>query len=283
METGKGWYAVRTKLEQTLDSIFHLDAKDQTHFDSLITLDDINKLGYVRNFPHLSCLLCDVAEADREELNKDDSIIDASYSPSNTRFVLLPAACYKTYLSLQNQKLKGPVVTGCIASCFRNEDKPLDDFRDINFTMKEYVCVGSIEDAKSHIELGAKRISTLFDQLNIPFKIETASDPFFDTASSTAVMSKIFPTKREFVFDSHAVASVNFHRNYFGTKFNISLDGEAANTSCVAFGVERWISMFISFFNTPETAMKKLENIKLDTALPKTSIRSKNEYRLETN
>jgi hypothetical protein len=63
-------------------------------------------------------------------------------------------------------------------------------------------------------------------------------------------MQKLFPTKEEFLYDGKlAIASVNFHRNFFGERCDIRLpDGSAAFTGCVAFGLERWLSALGDLF-----------------------------------
>ncbi|WP_165818518.1 hypothetical protein [Frankia canadensis] len=38
-----------------------------------------------------------------------------------------------------------------------------------------------------------------------------------------------------------AIAFTNLHRTFFGERAEIALDGEPAHTSCVAFGLERWL------------------------------------------
>ena len=45
----------------------------------------------------------------------------------------------------------------------------------------------------------------------------------FDPNSTRAVTQKMFPTKQEMVYgDDLAISSSNFHRNFFGQRFNIS-------------------------------------------------------------
>ena len=100
---------------------------------------------------------------------------------------------------------------------------------------------------------------SLFAQLGIRADCEEANDPFFDSGSPVARLSALTPTKRELVFDGHAVSSLNYHRNYFGEKFEIRLNGEFAHTSCVAFGLERWISMLKDHFGDARRALAALE------------------------
>lgn len=255
------WYQVRRDLEAALDRLFMLPSEDFVEFDSLLSVEELDALGYVRNFPHLTCLMCSIDEGDLHSFSREARQLSAGYAPSSTRMGLLPATCYKIYLHLQGQTLPAPRIVGCIARCFRHEDKPLDRYRGFNFTMKEFVCLGQPEDARRHVDDGAARIDRLMAALNIPFTFETASDPFFDMSSSVAILSKASPTKREVVVGGHAIASLNAHRNYFGGKFGIRLGGSPVHTSCVAFGLERWIAMLQERFASPEAARARLAEI----------------------
>jgi hypothetical protein len=255
------WYQVRRDLEAVLDALFQLPPEDFIEFDSLLSVEELDALGYVRNFPHLTCLMCAVDEADRKLFSGGEKSISHAYSPSSTSMSLLPATCYKVYLDLKGQALPAPRVVGCIARCFRHEDKPLDHYRGFNFTMKEYVCLGAADDAKRHLEKGSAAVDRLMQALDIPFSYEVASDPFFDMSGSVATFANISPTKREVTFDGHAVASLNYHRNYFGRKFDISLDDAAIHSSCVAFGLERWIAMLGERFGDPGRARAALAGV----------------------
>jgi len=62
-------------------------------------------------------------------------------------------------------------------------------------------------------------------------------------------------------FDGHAVSSLNYHRNYFGEKFDIRYQGEPVHTSCVAFGIERWIAMLAERFGSALEATKGLQAV----------------------
>jgi hypothetical protein len=42
-------------------------------------------------------------------------------------------------------------------------------------------------------------------------------------------------------FGEIAIASLNLHRNFFGERLSIAFDGQPAFTSCVGFGLERWL------------------------------------------
>jgi len=261
MNVTGSWYLVRHDLEALLNRLFVLPPDDFVEFDSLLTVDELDALGYARNFPHLTCLMCSLDSGDLKSFSTGELRLTSGYRPSAAGMGLLPATCYKVYLGLRNQTLPRARIVGCIAKCFRHEDKPLDNYRGFTFTMKEFVCLGQAGDARRHIEKGMAVIGHLMHALDIPFAVENASDPFFDMSSSVATLSKALPTKQEVTFKSHAVASLNYHRNYFGRKFGISIDGAEIHTSCVAFGLERWLAMLQEHFSDAELARMRLAEV----------------------
>lgn len=258
MDLDRGWYHVRLELESLLNRSFAVEDAAIFEFDSVLSLADMNALGYARNFPHLTCLLCSLAEEQLPAYAEGATQLAPGTQAISSDFALLPAACYKIYLSLRGRRLEAEQSVGCIAKCFRHEDKPLDTYRSINFTMKEFVHIGTPAGAQAHLERGAQRIDRLARHLGLAYEVETATDPFFDASSSVATLSRLLPTKREIVFQGHAVSSLNYHRNYFGEKFDIRLDGQPVHTSCVAFGIERWIAMLAERFGSAAAAAAAL-------------------------
>lgn len=267
MNVTGNWYHVRRDLEAVLDRLFELPPEDFVEFDSLLSVEELDSLGYVRNFPHLTCLMCAVDEGDRKLFSGGSKSLTHAYGPSATSMGLLPATCYKVYLDLRGQALPAPRMLGCIARCFRHEDKPLDSYRGFNFTMKEFVCLGRAEDARRHVDKGTAVVDSLMGLLDIPFSYEVACDPFFDMSGSVATLAQAAPTKREVVFDGHAVASLNYHRNYFGRKFGITLNDTSIHTSCVAFGLERWVAMLRERFGDPQLVRERLASLLAEPGL----------------
>ncbi|MGH3921687.1 MAG: hypothetical protein ACRDTT_02225, partial [Pseudonocardiaceae bacterium] len=134
-----------------------------------------------------------------------------------------------------------------VATCFRNE-KHYDGLRRLHgFSMREFICVGPREAVQAHLSTFKSRILEFARELELELDVRPASDPFFQPDSGRAVLQKLFPVKEEFVHaDSLAVASLNFHRNFFGARCRIHLrDGEPAFTGCVAFGLERWLAALL--------------------------------------
>jgi hypothetical protein len=254
MDLDHGWYRVRLELESVLNKAFAVDDATILEFDSILSLEEMNALGYVRNFPHLTCTMCSLVEENLPSYSSGAAKLVPGAQAMSVDFALLPATCYKIYLSLRGRHLDAAQSVGCIAKCFRHEDKPLDAYRSINFTMKEFVHIGTAQGAQDHLAQGARNIDRIARHLGLGYETETATDPFFDDSTSVAMMSRLIPTKREILFDGHAVSSMNYHRNYFGEKFDIRLNGQPVHTSCVAFGIERWITMLTERFGTASAA-----------------------------
>lgn len=270
MQTIGNWNAVKRDLRILLDRLFELPDEDFYDFDSLLSVNDLENLGYPRNFPHLTCMLCSIRPELHEDFSNGRRNLESIQGEGHIQFGLLPAACYRIYLDRSGTSLRHPSVIGCEARCYRFEDKPLDSYRAYNFTMKEFVYLGTGLGASEHIQKGQARISGLLNLLEITHTAEVASDPFFDRTSSVATLSRALPTKTEIVFEGHAISSLNVHRSYFGTKFNIDLEGDPVSTSCVAFGIERWLSMLEVVFGEPRRASAALAAASSSLAAPVT-------------
>ena len=110
--------------------------------------------------------------------------------------------------------------------------------------MREIICIGTRESVLEHLDSFKQRIRRFLTQVGLPFEVGVAQDPFFDPNGGRSIMQKLFPVKEEFLFGRQlAIASVNFHRNFFGERCDIRLhDGSHAFSGCVAFGIERWLA-----------------------------------------
>jgi seryl-tRNA synthetase len=221
-------------------------------FPPLMSVEDLSGLDYFRNFPHLALVVSRI----REENLQDDYITASDIqSISNSHlatseYVLPSAACYNAYIFLRNTTLEEPTYITTVASCFRNEVEYKGLQRLWGFSMREIICVGPIEAVQSHLETFKQRILKFANQIELPLNVQVATDPFYQTQSARTLMQQLFPVKEEFVYgESVAIASVNFHRNFFGERCSIKMaDGQAAFSGCVAFGIERWIHALLEHF-----------------------------------
>ena len=142
-----------------------------------------------------------------------------------------------------------------------------------NFTMREIIFVGSEKYVKDGLDHVRRKLRTVLADLQLAYKIETASDPFFigthknQTAYQNALELKfelraLLPFKKE----SIAVGSFNRHQDFFGTQLNFRMDnGDIPHTGCIGLGYERLAYAFVSQHgldteNWPNRVRKYMEN-----------------------
>lgn len=214
-------------------------------FAPLSALGALERIDYFRNFPHLGLAVAPLREDTVHALaaGQPAALAAAPEAMAAPRYFLASAACYPVYAQLQDTVLAGPRRVTTVQHCFRNEQHYQGLARLLAFRMREIVIVG---DRATVLETLAGRkhwIGRLAQALDLPLRVEAATDPFFEAGGARARMQQLFPVKEEFVFDGTvAVSSVNFHRNFFGERWNIrTADGEHAFSGCVAFGLERWL------------------------------------------
>jgi seryl-tRNA synthetase len=180
-----------------------------------------------------------------------------------TGHALTSAACYSIYLHLRDSRLPSSRYLTTVATCYRNE-KHYDGLRRLRaFTMREIVCVGTGEAVQQHLATFKPKIQATAEALGLQLDVTKASDPFFMPSSSRALQQRLFPVKEEFVHDgSLAIASVNFHRNFFGERCSITMEtGEVAHTGCVAFGLERWLAALLDVHGDPAEVLRAFDKL----------------------
>ena len=221
-------------------------------YPPLMRVADLRRFDYFQNFPHLAILGAPLSTDVQTAYAKDagpggQSVPAADLGPAD--YALPSAACYNVYLALSGRRLEAAERITTIATCFRREKEYDGLNRLLGFTMREIVCVGGRDEVLDHLGGFKKLITGFLADLGLPVEVQAASDPFFDPNASRAVVAQLFPTKEEFVFDgSLAIGSLNFHRNFFGERCEISTADGPAFTGCAAFGVERWISALTRHF-----------------------------------
>lgn len=222
-----------------------LGAIEQEYPDEIV-LDTLEKAGFIAAFP--------------------DKIVRAGDR------ALAPAVCYHHYPSFAHQVANLSIVTA-LGRCHRNEFDPSSahsEERLASFTMREIIGVGDPEFVERLRSDLLERVRIWVKELGLDGHITTASDPFFTSESrGRALMQQLLPLKYELRLRAGgdgrtiAVASFNNHHDHFGRAFSISLpSGEIANSSCVAFGWERWVIAFINQHgsnedNWPEIARRR--------------------------
>lgn len=244
-------HAIFQKLEQIFLTWATLADAASIRYPALLHVSDLDRLNYFRNFPHLVLCACAVDCTAREihgHRNDDITLLDHA-ELQDAEFCLPPAACYNVYLSLRGQRLITPRHVTTVATCFRNEEY-YDQLRRLRaFTLREIVCVGDGAAVKAHLQRFRAVTLEFLSQLGLPIQTEHASDPFFDKTGTAARAARIFPTKEEVLYRGQlAIASLNYHRRFFGERCEIGYGDEVAHTGCVGFGLERWIQALTEHF-----------------------------------
>jgi len=162
--------------------------------------------------------------------------------------VLTPAACYPLYpLAAERGTVPASALKFDVASyCFRREATHEID-RHQAFRMREFVCMGSPQQALDFRERWIARAQEIAADLALPHSIASASDPFFGRAAKLIAQSQLEQSlKFEMLIPVRSVErptacmSFNCHRDHFSATWGLRTDnGEVAHTACVAFGMDR--------------------------------------------
>jgi len=256
-----------TTLLKALDGIFESwgiaqGAKSLT-MPPLLPIQDLSRFNYFDNFPHQAMLATSLNLEALKETSVDPSFREVPTDYLEPSALGLPsAACYAVYLHFQDQEVPadGTLIT-VLGRCFRKEGKYQPLQRLLGFHMREIVALGSQQYAAEHLEKFSSEILNFAQMIDIPLRKEAATDPFYDRGGPRAVMQTLFPVKHEFCSQGLAIASVNRHRNFFGDRCRIKIKGLSgpAFTSCVAFGLERWLSALQTRYSDWQKAIRIVE------------------------
>jgi seryl-tRNA synthetase len=233
-------------------------------FPTLIPARYLERVNYFRAFPHSLTFVTHL----REDLDAIDHFAQHAaceeHGMLNTpldsfagiQALLSPAVCYHLYFALADQTLPtGGVTATAVGSCFRYEAINLTSLERLwNFTMREVIFVGSKEFVLENRETARGRMSKVFQEVGLAYRVESANDPFFigefrkQAAFQSAFQLKFeIRTSLPFKNSTLAAGSYNYHQDFFGRSLNISLpDGSPAHTGCVAFGLERMAFAFLA-------------------------------------
>jgi hypothetical protein len=253
-----------TALLNTLDRVFvgwgREAGGEEVSPPPLFPVADLEKFDVYVNFPHLSlvaaALHTDGEIAPRESRFDTDQLQSA-------RLGLPTATCFGAYLFYEGCRVAPDTVVTLVNCCFRGENHFDGLRRLLSFRMREVVAIGSYEHTQDILRAHVTRIEQLCSFLSLDVATEAASDPFFQREGARARLQTLQAVKHEFVVDGLAISSVNTHRNFFGERCNITLDdggvGGFAYTSCVAFGLERWVSVLLNRYESAEAALAAVE------------------------
>ncbi len=205
--------------------------------DHLATFPDL--LGSVHSFTG--------KERDHLELmSKKEAGEDWSSCLDATEVVLAPAACYALYPTAKGVLPEQGRLIDLTSFVFRHEPS-IDPARMQSFRMREYVKLGSPEQALKHRNYWLQRGEEMLNAVGLKVKKVVANDPFFGRGGRVmAATQREQHLKYELEIPiatgdkPTAIFSANYHMEHFSKTFGIKTrDGNAAHTACVGFGLER--------------------------------------------
>jgi seryl-tRNA synthetase len=232
-------------------------------FPTLIPARYMERVGYFRAFPHslsfATHLRTDLDAIDHFAAHAACDEHGAMNVPMNSfasvETLLSPAVCYHFYFTLADRPLPGgQAVATAVGNCFRYEAINLTSLERLwTFNMREVIFVGSKDFVLENRETARQRMTRVFEEVGLAYRVDSANDPFFigefrkQVAFQSAFQLK-FEIRASLPFKDStlAVGSYNYHQDFFGRHLNITLpDGSPAHTGCVAFGLERMAYAYV--------------------------------------
>lgn len=206
-------------------------------------------IDHMENFPNLMGSVHTFKGGDREHLallQKKAHQEDWSRDLDASDVMLVPAACYPLYPTATGTLPDGGRLVDLICFVFRHEPS-IDPARMQIFRQREYVCLGSAEQALAHRDFWLQRAQEMHAAVGLEVKSVVANDPFFGRGGRMmAATQKEQTLKFDLVATvataeaPTAITSCNCHLDHFGQAFAIkTADGQVAHSACIGFGLER--------------------------------------------
>lgn len=218
------------KLDNDICNLIQILNPIQLNIPSLIKRDILTKIGYFDSFPHQIIGIKPLTEQ-----NKYDNML------------LTPSACLHFYPMFGEQQIDNGIFT-TRARVYRNENKETDgQTRLIDFTVREIVVVGTIDDVMSKLNNIGNLIVEYGNSIGLNIKLEAASDPFYPNRENTIKkkLQLVNKQKMEMIINLNgeklSIGSINYHGFHFSKAFQFDRNNTIV-TGCIGVGLERWIS-----------------------------------------
>jgi seryl-tRNA synthetase len=218
-------------------------------FPPLIHRGDYEKIDHIRNFPDLMGSVHTFAGGDAEHmamLEKFEAGEDWTRSLRPAEVMLTPAICYPLYPTVAGTLPAGGSRFDLLGFAFRHE--PSDDPARMQvFRQREFVRLGTPEQAIAHRDEWLDRGESLLERIGLAPRRVVANDPFFGRGGK---LMKATQVEQELKYElvvpivpgekPTAVSSSNYHLDHFGLAFGIrTAEGAVAHSACIGFGLER--------------------------------------------
>lgn len=222
---------------------------DVMRFPPVFARQHYEKINHIHNFPDLLGSIHGFLGDGKAHRKMAADFMDGGAWTDHLEPVesmLIPAACYPLYPTMEGEIPEAGRTVDLRSYVFRHE--PSDEPTRMQiFRQREYVRVGTAEQARAHRDHWLEAGKDLLRGLGLPVEPVIANDPFFGRGGRLA---KATQREQELKFElvvpindglgPTAISSSNMHLDYFGTAFGIRLpDGSPAHTACIGFGLER--------------------------------------------
>lgn len=233
-QTAVSFYPEMTEQILRLDEMFLSFVAEETVFNlkipSLIPRSTLEKCGYFSTFPQHLTKVTPFQSADNIE---EDGLY------------LSPAACIHFYPMLEKNPKKDVCYT-TLQRVYRYENGNYSqDERLWEFTVREFVFVGSPTYVLSRLDSMKEKSLALAKTFSAKAELQQACDAFYPSARNI-IMQRIqvasnVKTELSMPYEGRSVAvgSFNYHQNHFSKPFHFDANGTIV-TGCVGFGIERW-------------------------------------------
>jgi len=218
-------------------------------FPAILNRADYLRTTHIENFPDLMGSVHTFTGNEHDHarlLDKKSRGEDWTRDLTPTQVMMTPAACYPLYPTATGTLTAEGRIVDLRSFVFRHEPS-IDPARMQIFRQREFVRLGSAEQALEHREYWLNVGTEVLNSVGLNVQKVVANDPFFGRGGRMmAAAQKEQDLKFELV---HAVAtsekptaisSCNYHLDHFGHSFDIRTpDGNYAHTACIGFGLER--------------------------------------------
>lgn len=226
----------------------HLDP-EVMRFPPVFNREHYARINHIHNFPDLMGSVHSFLGGDLEHtelVRKFEGGEDWSRDLDASEVMLIPAACYPLYPTATGTLPPQGRIVDLKSFVFRHE--PSDDPARMQiFRQREYVRLGSADEALSHRDAWLERGAEMLRSAGLDVEPVVANDPFFGRGGR---MMKATQREQTLKFElvvpicseekPTAITSCNYHLDYFGQAFDIrTADGQPAHSACIGFGLER--------------------------------------------
>ncbi|MFA1547965.1 hypothetical protein [Actinomadura chokoriensis] len=276
LETGEGQVAVGQPLIALMDyfddavtsmALTMFDASE-FRYPTLIPTGVLDRCGYLASFPQHLMLTTrlhndvDAYQRFKAEYERrgtvDRALLDWCESVD---YCLPPTMCFHTFNQYSGQRLAsdGPLVVTARGKSFRFESRYAKTLERLwDFTIREIVFIGRKADVLAGRTNYMRAVQRFAEKLELSGVCVVGNDPFFlsESPAGQAWSQQLMELKYELRLHvatrrDIAVASFNYHEDFFGRRFGIALpDGARAHSSCVGVGLERLTYAFLCQYGT---------------------------------